>query len=519
VHVGGQLDELDELPVGRGSTDHQPRLGEALAVGVVHLVAVAVSLVHPRRAVEAAHQRPLREVGGVGTEPHRAAQVTLAGDDAALFLHRGDHVVGRLRGELGGVGAGDVGHVPRVLDHHALQAQAQPQGGDLVLPGVPDGSHLALDAPHPEPAGDTHRVDVAEGPRRARRLGAVVGGHPPDVDARVCGEPAGSEGLGDRQVGVVEVDVLAHQGHRDGVARVVHPAEQLVPAGPVDVTERQRQPPHHVGVETFGVQHLGDVVDGRCIDGGHDRLGVDVAHQRDLALDAVRDGSVGAADDRVGLDADLAQRRDRVLGGLGLQLTGRGQVGHERDVQEERPVTPDLVPHLSGRLEKRQRLDVADGAADLVDDDIGCPTVPVGRRHAQHAVLDRVRDVRDDLDGVAQVLAAALLGDHAGVDLPGGDVRVLAQVPVEEAFVVTDVEVGLGAVVGDEDLAVLERVHGAGVDVEVRVELLHRDAQATVGQQRAQARGGEPLAERGGDASGDEQVSRLAGGGYHGVPD
>ena len=40
-----------------------------------------------------------------------------------------------------------------------------------------------------------------------------------------------------------------------------------------------------------------------------------------------------------------------------------------------------------------------------------------------------------------------------------------------------DVEVGLGAVVGDEDLAVLERVHRPGVDVEVGVELLHRDPQ------------------------------------------
>ena len=63
------------------------------------------------------------------------------------------------------------------------------------------------------------------------------------------------------------------------------------------------------------------------------------------------------------------------------------------------------------------------------------------------------------------------------VDLAGGDVGRAVQVGVEEALVVADVEVGLGAVVGDEDLAVLERVHRAGVDVEVGVELLHRDAQ------------------------------------------
>ena len=85
-----------------------------------------------------------------------------------------------------------------------------------------------------------------------------------------------------------------------------------------------------------------------------------------------------------------------------------------------------------------------------------------------HAALDLVGDVRDDLHGVAEVLAAALLGDHRRVDLAGGDVRRLAQVDVEEPLVVPDVEVGLGAVVGHEDLAVLERVHRAGIDVEIR---------------------------------------------------
>ena len=93
-----------------------------------------------------------------------------------------------------------------------------------------------------------------------------------------------------------------------------------------------------------------------------------------------------------------------------------------------------------------------------------------------------------------------------GVDLAGGDVRRAVQVGVEEPLVVADVEVGLGAVVGDEDLAVLERVHRAGVDVEVGVELLHRDAQAAGAQQVAEARGGQALAERGGDAAGDEDV-------------
>ena len=53
-----------------------------------------------------------------------------------------------------------------------------------------------------------------------------------------------------------------------------------------------------------------------------------------------------------------------------------------------------------------------------------------------------------------------------------------------EALVVAEVEVGLGAVVGDEDLAVLVRAHRARIDVDVRVELHVRDPQAARLEQR-----------------------------------
>ena len=155
------------------------------------------------------------------------------------------------------------------------------------------------------------------------------------------------------------------------------------------------------------------------------------------------------------------------------------------------------------------------------------PTVPptsvmttstVGPGHLPDAGLDLVGDVRDDLDGVAEVLPAPLLGDDRGVDLAGGDVGRAVQVGVEEPLVVADVEVGLGAVVGDEDLAVLERVHRAGVDVEVGVELLHRDPQTAGLEQAAEAGGREPLAEGGGDASGDEEVLGRLRRGQRGLP-
>jgi hypothetical protein len=120
--------------------------------------------------------------------------------------------------------------------------------------------------------------------------------------------------------------------------------------------------------------------------------------------------------------------------------------------------------------------------------------------------LDLVGDVRDDLDGLAQVVAATLGRQHRLVDRAGRGVRVPRQVLVDEPLVVPQVEVGLAAVVGDVHLAVLERVHRARVDVDVGVELLHRDPEAPGLEQPSQRRCGESLSERTGDAARHENV-------------
>jgi hypothetical protein len=46
----------------------------------------------------------------------------------------------------------------------------------------------------------------------------------------------------------------------------------------------------------------------------------------------------------------------------------------------------------------------------------------------------------------------------------------------DEALVVPEVQIGLGAVLGHEHLAVLERRHRARIDVDVRIELEQGDA-------------------------------------------
>jgi hypothetical protein len=89
---------------------------------------------------------------------------------------------------------------------------------------------------------------------------------------------------------------------------------------------------------------------------------------------------------------------------------------------------------------------------------------------------------------------------------PGGPVIVAAQLGVGEALVMSQIEVGFRAIVGDEDLAVLERRHGSGIDIEIRVELLQRDFQAAALHQAANGRRRQALAKRRHDTAGHKDV-------------
>jgi hypothetical protein len=90
-------------------------------------------------------------------------------------------------------------------------------------------------------------------------------------------------------------------------------------------------------------------------------------------------------------------------------------------MDEDRVLATDLLAELTNGLEERQRLDVADRAADFHDHNV------VLRRDALHRRLDLVGDVRDHLHRGPEVLASALLGDDVQVDAAGGDVIRLGE--------------------------------------------------------------------------------------------
>ena len=149
-------------------------------------------------------------------------------------------------------------------------------------------------------------------------------------------------------------------------------------------------------------------------------------------------------------------------------------MGEQGDVDVVDVVAADVIGHLPDGLQEGQALDVAHGAAHLDDHDVKIRLV--GEPH--HLLLYDVCNVRHSLDGAPQVVAGPLVGDDAAVHLPGGHAGGAGQLQVDETLIVAQVHVGLGPVARDEDLAVLVRGHGAGVDVKVGVELLNGDGEA-----------------------------------------
>ena len=157
-----------------------------------------------------------------------------------------------------------------------------------------------------------------------------------------------------------------------------------------------------------------------------------------------------------------------------------------------------VLGELADRFEKRQTLDIADGAADLAQHEIHLILAD------RDEVFDFVGYMRDHLDRLTQVVAAPLILEHVGIDPARRHAVGAARMHAGEAFVVAKVEIGFCAVIGDEDLAMFKRAHRAGIDVEVGVKLAQPYAIAACLQQRAQSRRGKALAKRRHHTTSDE---------------
>ena len=486
---------LAERAVGRRARDLHAALFKLFAVIVIELETVAVALLNEIRAVRFLHSLAQNDAG-ICPEPHRAAHL-----HAVLIGHEVDDGMLAFGVELRGVRVLDPENVAGIFDDRDLHPEADAEVRNIVLAGITAGKHLAFDPSSAESAGDDYAVRAVQS-RRHILFGERFGVHPIDLDFRARLVAAVRERLGNGKVCVVELHVLAAERDFHVLLPRMNARKHRLPLRHIDLFGIEMEDLADDGGKIALFKHHGRLVqhgNGEILDAA---LGRNVAEHCDLLADALRHGRVDARHDDIGENAHSLQFLDGVLGRLTLELAGAGNIRHERDVDKAAVFAPHLAGDLTDRLEERLALDVARRPADLGNDDVGA------RRFSDliDKGLDLVRDVRDDLHRLTEILARALLGEHVPIHFARGEVGELVEILVDEPLVVTEVEVGLRAVFGDEHLAVLIRAHGTGIDVDIGIELLRRDLISAHFQKPPQRCRRDALAESRNNAARDEDV-------------
>ena len=494
-----QLGDLNERAVRRGAGEGHARALKLLAEEVIELVAVTVALGDLACAVGGIRLRALAEHAGVFAETHRAA---LGGHADLVGQERDDRVRGE-GGELRAVRVGPADGVARKLDDGDLHTEADAEIGHAVLTRVLRGEDHALDAAVAEAAGHQHARAAAENGGdilRRQRFGI----DPLDRHLCVAGRARVEERLNDAQISVVQTGILADE--RDGhlFVRVLDLLDERRPCLHIRLAAVKAELAADLAAEAGVLKQQWHLIERGGRDVRDHAFRLDVAEQRDLMAHIVGQRAVRAADEDIRLDAEGEQLLDGMLRGLALELAAAGDGDDERNVDKEDVSSPLFRRDLTDRFKERLAFDVAHRTADLRDAHVGLAVV-----HGVDAAFDLVSDVRNDLHRAAEVAALPLAVEDAPVDLAGGDGSVRVQRLIHEALVVAEVQVGLRAVVGDEDLAVLVGTHRAWVHIKIGVEFLVLHAQPALLQQAAERRRADALAETGHHAAGDKNVLHV----------
>ena len=240
--------------------------------------------------------------------------------------------------------------------------------------------------------------------------------------------------------------------------------------------------------DSFFFQRNGDIVKRGQIAVFNDVRRGHIAKQRNFILNLLPERMLRAQNNNIGANADAQQLLDGVLCRLGFQLHRRTEERHKRDVHKH-TVTRSLLRELADGFQKRLTFNVADRTADFHQNDV-CVFGFVER----NAALDFVGDMRNDLNGLPAVNALALIGKHIVVHTARGAGAVFGQGNVNKPLVMPQIQIGFCTVVRHEYFAVLYRIHRAGVDVEIRVQLHNGNRQTSVFKKPTQGGGSDAFA-------------------------
>ena len=107
-----------------------------------------------------------------------------------------------------------------------------------------------------------------------------------------------------------------------------------------------------------------------------------------------------------------------MLGGLGFVLAGALNIGHQRDMHEQAVMAANLQRNLADCLQKGLAFNIAGSAADFGDDHVRIGFFAYG----VDEVFDFIGNMRNNLNGFAQIFPVSLFSKNVPVHFAGGEI-------------------------------------------------------------------------------------------------
>ena len=155
--------------------------------------------------------------------------------------------------------------------------------------------------------------------------------------------------LDNREVGILQFNILSDQSNLDWLDRSINLCDETFPLREIYIAFNAKNFTRN-SIETLFVQDEWEFIDVASVSSIDDRFRINVAHMRNLALQATAERFLATTHDDVGLNTSRTKFCDAVLCGLCLLLTTWTNEWHQRDVQVTHIVTARFVTELANGL-------------------------------------------------------------------------------------------------------------------------------------------------------------------------
>ncbi len=263
--------------------------------------------------------------------------------------------------------------------------------------------------------------------------------------------------------------IFSHNGHCHFPAGAVEVIHHGPPPVQVGLRTGNAQTFTHSLGEMFLLHHKWHFIEGSRIQILEHMLLLHITEHGDFLPHLVIHRIVGAAHQDIRPQPHILQLLHTHLGRFRLHLPGSLQVRNQGYMNQYGILPANLELELPDGLQEGLALNIPHRSPDLNDGD----GLLLFRYCLVDPVLDLIGDVGNHLDSAPAVIPMAFLVQHGPVDLSRGHIGIGIQALIDKPLVMSQIQVCLRAIICNEHLPMLNRIHGTGIHIDIGIELLH----------------------------------------------